>query len=142
VNYLIDTNVISEIRKGARCDANVAHWYSGIDGTCLYLSVIVLGEIRMGVEKARRRDPAHARALEKWLLEIDKVFGDRVLSMDRAVADEWGRLSAIRTLPAVDAILAATAKIHSMTFVTRDSFDTTDLDVRVLNPFVEPRSTA
>lgn len=135
MNYLIDTNVISELRKGARRDPNVARWYDEIDDTNLYLSVIVLGEIRKGVEKSRPRDPAHARALEKWLLEIGNAFGDRILSIDRAVADEWGRMSAIRTLPAIDALLAATAKVHGMTLVTRDSFDATGLDVRVLNPF-------
>ncbi len=135
MNYLIDTNVISEVRKGARCHPNVARWYSGINDASLYLSVIVLGEIRKGVEKARPRDPAHARALEKWLLEVGNAFEDRILLIDRAVSDEWGRMGAIRTLPAVDALLAATAKVHGMTLVTRDSFDATDLDVRVLNPF-------
>ena len=136
MNYLIDTNVVSEVRKGARCDSNVARWYARTHDASLYLSVIVLGEIRKGVEKARPRDPARARALENWLTEVGKAFGDRILPIDRAVADEWGRMSAIRTLPIVDALLAATAKVHGMTLVTRDSFDATGLDVRLLNPFV------
>jgi predicted nucleic acid-binding protein len=137
VNYLIDTNVISEVRKGASCDPDVARWYSGIDDAGLYLSAIVLGEIRRGVEKVRPRDPSRAHALEKWLADIGKAFGDRILSVDRAVADEWGRMSAIRTLPIVDALLAATAKVHGMTLVTRDAFDATDLGVLVLNPFAK-----
>jgi predicted nucleic acid-binding protein len=135
VNYLIDTNVISEVRKGTRCDPSVARWYDGIDGGNLYLSVLVLGEIRKGIEKARSHDATRARTLEKWLVEVGKAFGDRILSVDRVVADEWGRMSAIRPLPIIDALLAATAKAHGMTLVTRDTFDVTDLDVSVLNPF-------
>ncbi len=135
MNYLIDTNVISEVRKGNRCDANVARWYDGISDGSLYLSVLILGEIRKGVEKARTRDPARARALEKWLAEVGTAFGERILSVDRAVADEWGRMSAIRPLSVIDALLAATAKVHGMTLVTRDTNDIADLDVSVLNPF-------
>lgn len=136
MNYLIDTNVISEVRKGARCDPNVARWYDGIDDGSLYLSALVLGEIRKGVEKARPRDPAQARALEKWLSDVNKAFGDRILTVDRAVADEWGRMGATRPLPVVDALLAATAKVNGMTLVTRNTLDVADLDVSVLNPFL------
>jgi toxin FitB len=90
--FLIDTNVISEWRKGARCDANVASWFTSIDDNDLYLSVLVLGEIRRGIELLRRRDPVQARALESWLARVDVAFGDRILPIDREVADEWGRL--------------------------------------------------
>ncbi|MDE2266213.1 MAG: type II toxin-antitoxin system VapC family toxin [Alphaproteobacteria bacterium] len=135
MNYLIDTNVISEVRKGARCDPNVARWYDEIDDGSLYLSALVLGEIRKGVEKARSRDPTQARALERWLAEVNKTFGDRILTVDRVVADEWGKMGATRSLPVVDALLAATAKVHGMTLVTRNTLDVADLDVAVLNPF-------
>ncbi|MDE1987639.1 MAG: type II toxin-antitoxin system VapC family toxin [Alphaproteobacteria bacterium] len=135
MNYLIDTNVISEVRKGARCDPNVARWYDEIDDGSLYLSALVLGEIRKGVEKARSRDPTQARALERWLVEVNKTFGDRILTVDRVVADEWGKMGATRSLPVVDALLAATAKVHGMTLVTRNTLDVADLDVAVLNPF-------
>jgi hypothetical protein len=135
VNYLIDTNIISEVRKGKRCNSNVASWYEGIEDESLYLSVLVIGEIRRGIERVRLKDTAQANALENWLIAVDKAFGERILPVDRAVADEWGRLGASRPLPVIDGLLAATAKIHRMTLVTRNTTDIADLDVRVLNPF-------
>jgi predicted nucleic acid-binding protein len=135
VNYLIDTNIISEVRKGARCDANVARWYESIADDSLYLSVLVLGEIRKGIEKARSHDGMQARALEKWLAAVSKAFGERVLAIDHAVADEWGRMGAPRPLPVIDALLAATAKVHGMTLVTRNIRNVAGLGARVLNPF-------
>jgi toxin FitB len=135
VNYLLDTNIISEVRKGARCDANVARWYEGIEDRSLYLSVLVLGEIRKGIEKARPRDAAQARALEKWLGAIAKAFGERVLAVDHAVAEEWGRMGASRPLPVIDGLLAATAKVHGIVLVTRNVRDSAGLGVRILNPF-------
>jgi hypothetical protein len=135
VNYLIDTNIISEVRKGKRCNPNVASWYEGIEDESLYLSVLVIGEIRKGIERVRLKDTAQANALENWLIAFDKAFGGRILPVDRAVADEWGRLGASRSLPVIDGLLAATAKIHRMTLVTRNTTDIADLDVRVLNPF-------
>jgi len=135
VNCLIDTNVISEIRKGKRCNPNVARWYEGIANESLYLSVLVLGEIRKGVEKIRARDPAQALAIENWLLAVDKAFSGRILAVDRLVADEWGRLDAGRPLPVIDGLLAATARIHRMTLVTRNTADIAGLDISLLNPF-------
>lgn len=138
MNFLIDTNVISEIRKGERCDRNVAVWYASIEETDLYLSVLVTGEIRRGIERARRRDPRRAAVFERWLADLDTAFRDRILPIDRAVADEWGRLRAIRTVPPVDALLAATAKVHGMTLVTRNETHLVGLSAAVLNPFEAP----
>jgi len=135
VNYLIDTNVISEIRKGTKCDANVAAWWESVDDADIYLSVLVLGEIRKGVERARLNDPAQARALEKWLTTVVQSFGERILPIDQAVADEWGRMSAARPVSTVDALLAATAKVQGMTLVTRNVADIADLGAMVINPF-------
>jgi predicted nucleic acid-binding protein len=135
VNYLIDTNIVSEVRKGVRCDTNVARWYGILDDANLYLSVLVLGEIRKGIERCRARDPAQARALEKWLVEVDKAFGERILPVDSAVAYEWGRMNASRPLPVIDGLLAATAKVHGLTLATRDVRDVEGLGVRVVNPF-------
>jgi predicted nucleic acid-binding protein len=135
VNYLIDTNVISEIRKGKNCNTNVARWYKATADNSLYLSVLVLGEIRKGVEKIRDRDTAQALAIEKWLLAVDKAFGARILAVDRLVADEWGRLNAGRPLPVIDSLLAATARVNRLTLVTRNTADIADLDVQLLNPF-------
>jgi hypothetical protein len=135
VNYLIDTNIISEVRKGDRSDPNVAAWYGSIDDRDIYLSVLVLGEIRKGIERARSRDPGRARALETWLSAVRESFGDRVLAVDQSVADEWGRMSAKRPVSTIDALLAATAKIHRMTLVTRNVADIADLGAELLNPF-------
>jgi hypothetical protein len=135
VNYLLDTNIISEVRKGAKCDSNVAAWYDSIDDADIFLSVLVLGEIRKGVERARPRDPAQARALEKWLTTVAESFAERILSIDQAVADEWGRMGAKRSVSTVDALLAATAKVHGMTLATRNVSDVADLGADFINPF-------
>ena len=139
MNYLIDTNIISEVRKGERCDPNVAAWFDSIDDNELYLSVLVLGEIRRGVERARASDPTRARALDRWLAAVNESFAGRILAIDQAVADEWGNISAKRSAPVIDALLAATAKAHGMTLVTRNVRDVAGLGADVLDPF-EPRS--
>ncbi len=135
MNFLIDTNVISEVRKGERCDPAVATWWNGVAEDDLWLSPLVLGEIRKGVELARRRDPRKAEAIEAWLADVALGFGDRILPVDTAVAEHWGRINAIRPVPVVDALLAATAKANGLTLVTRNAADVAGLDVDVLNPF-------
>jgi predicted nucleic acid-binding protein len=99
VSYLIDTNVISEIRKGDRCNRQVASWYASIEDVEIYLSVLLLGEIRRGVERARAKGPARARALDRWLAVLQDSFADRILPIDNEVADAWGRMSAIDPCP-------------------------------------------
>lgn len=135
MSFLIDTNIISEIRKGDRCDTAVAAWWAGVAEDDLWLSALVLGEIRKGVELARRRDPQKAAVLETWLSDVVSGFGDRVLHVDAAVAEEWGRMNAIRPVPVIDALLAATAKANDLTLVTRNEADVAGLGVEVLNPF-------
>jgi len=135
MSYLIDNNIISEIRKGRRCDVNVARWYEAIEDASLYLSVMVIGEIRKGIEKLRPKNATQANMIEDWLEEVAKAFGDRILPIDGTVANEWGRLTAIRPLPVIDGLLAATAKVHRMTLVTRNIADIADLGVHVINPF-------
>ena len=135
MSFLIDTNVISEIRKGNRCDPGVATWWAEVAEDDLWLSALVLGEIRKGVELARRRDPQKAAALEAWLGEVVAGFADRVLPVDAAVAEEWGRMNAIRPVPVIDALLAATAKANGLTLVTRNEVDVAGIGVEVLNPF-------
>ena len=99
---------------------------------------MVLGEIRKGIELARPRDPAKADALEAWLVAINAAFGERILPIDRAVSDQWGRMSALRPLSTVDGLLAATAKVHRMVLVTRNEADVVGLGAEVLNPFNGP----
>lgn len=135
MNYLIDTNIISEIRKSARCDPNVAAWYESIDETAVYLSVLTLGEIRKGVERARPSDPSRARLLEDWLETVVRSFAERVLPVDRLVAEEWGRMSSRRPVSTIDALLVATAKVNRMTLATRNIADVADLGADLLNPF-------
>jgi predicted nucleic acid-binding protein len=135
VNYLIDTNIISEIRKSENCDPQVAAWYRSIRDEKIYLSVLVLGEIRKGIERARLKNSAQARALENWMTTLARSFSERILPVDRAVAEEWGRMSAKRPVSTVDALMAATAKVHGMTLVTRNVADVGDLGAIVVNPF-------
>jgi predicted nucleic acid-binding protein len=135
MSYLIDTNIISEVRKGDRCDPRVSNWYGSIADEDLFLSALVLGEIRKGVELARSRDPTKASALERWLGQVEGAFGGRVLGIDNAVADCWGRMNAVRTIPVIDGLMAATAAANDLTFVTRNDRDIVGLGAKVLNPF-------
>lgn len=123
------------MRKGPLCDAQVSAWFASIADEDLFLSTLVLGEIRKGVELARPRDPAKATALERWLREVEAAFDGRVLGIGIAVADQWGRMSAIRPIPTIDGLLAATALTHGLTLVTRDDGDVSGLGATVLNPF-------
>jgi len=135
VSYLLDTNVVSELRKGKRRDPRVAAWFASVDEASLFLSVLVLGELRQGVERVRRRDPASAARLERWLDTLALRHADRLLPVDERVADLWGRLSVPDPLPAVDGLLAATALVHDLTLVTRNVRDVQPTGVRTHNPF-------
>ena len=135
MSYLLDTNVISEVRKGERCDPHVTDWYASIADADLFLSTLVLGEIRKGVELARVHDPGKAAALEQWLGQVEVAFDGRVLGIDNAVAHRWGRMSALRPTPVVDCLLAATAAVNRLTLVTRNDGDVAGLGAKVLNPF-------
>jgi predicted nucleic acid-binding protein len=113
----------------------VSAWYASVADEDLFLSTLVLGEIRKGVELARPRDPGKAVALERWLGEVEAAFNGRVLGIDNAVSDQWGRMSAIRPLPAIDGLLAATALANGLTLVTRNDRDVAGLGAAVFNPF-------
>ena len=134
--FLLDTNVVSEVRKGRRSDPNVSNWYTGIGESQLFISSLTIGEIRRGIELVRRRgDIEQAEALETWLQTVVEGFSGRILSVDADVANTWGRMSALRPVPVVDGLLAATAVVHDMTLVTRDGSDVEGLGARVLDPF-------
>ncbi|WP_291865244.1 type II toxin-antitoxin system VapC family toxin [Bradyrhizobium sp.] len=135
MSFLIDTNIISEVRKGERCDPYVSAWYASIADEDLFLSTLVLGELRKGVELARPRDPDKAAALERWLRQVEAGFDGRVLGIDNAVSDQWGRMSAIRPIPVIDGLLAATAVTNGLTLVTRKDRDIAGLGAMLLNPF-------
>ena len=135
MSWLIDTNVISEVRKGARCHPAVAAWWAGVEERDLFLSVLTLGEIRRGIKALRPRDAARAATLDAWLGEVAEGFGPRVLGVDAAVAAAWGRMAAGRSVPVVDALLAATAAVHGLRLVTRNLGDVAGLGVAVVDPF-------
>ena len=133
--FLVDTNVISESRKGQRANPGVRAWFNAVARSDLWLSVIVIGEIRKGVELARPHDPTQAIALEHWLTGLRVRFADAILPVTPEIADRWGKLSAIRTRSAVDGLLAATALVHGLTFVTRNLAHVAHAGVNVVNPF-------
>lgn len=133
--YLIDTNVVSELRKGERADPAVAAWFAGLADEDVYLSALTLGEIRKGIESIRRRDPEAAQALESWLGRISDSYSDRVLGIDRAIAEEWGRMNVPDPLPVVDGLLAATAKVTGLTLATRNVADVARAGIDLFDPF-------
>jgi toxin FitB len=139
VRYLLDTSVISEVGKDQQSDPNVAAWYDSMPPESLCISALVIGEIRAGVEKLRVRQAERAAHFERRLILIIDLYADRIIGIDRRVAEQWGRLNASRRPPAVDALIAATALVHEMIVVTRNVRDFSAAGVQLLNPF-EPRS--
>lgn len=135
MSFLLDTNVLSEIRKGTNCNTNVRRWWESTTSADYYLSVIVAGEIHRGIEKLLKTNPDMARIFQSWLADVIREFGARVLPVDLATAEFWGKISSNRTLPLADGLLAATALAHDLTFVTRNTKDIKETGVRYLNPF-------
>lgn len=138
MNYLIDTSVISELRKGKRANSGVVSWFAGLADDEVFLSVLTLGEIRRGIESVRRCDSAAAAALESWLGRIADAHRDRIVPVDRAIAEEWGRMNAPDPLPVIDGLLAATAKVAGLTLATRNTGDIARSGVRFFDPFDAP----
>ena len=136
MSYLIDTNIVSELRKRDRVNAQLREWFDTVESHELFLSVVTVGELRRGIEVLGRRDPAAAAAIARWLRPLIEGLGDRVLAIDRPVAEEWGRLTASPGISPVDGLLAATARVHRLTLVTRNVKDVRHVDVHVVNPFV------
>jgi predicted nucleic acid-binding protein len=135
VKFLLDTNIISEIRKRDRADANVARWVARTSAKEIGTSVIVLAEIRRGIELKRRSDSDQAAALDRWFAQMRSRLEDRVLPVDESIAEAWARLSVPDPLPLIDGLLAATAKVHGLTLVTRNVADISRTGVSLLNPF-------
>jgi predicted nucleic acid-binding protein len=137
VSYLLDTNVVSEVRK-PNPNAGVAAWFNEADSADLYLSVLVVGEVRQGIERLRRRRARKQAALfERWLAVLKQAFADRLIPISANVAERWGRLNAAQPLPVIDGLLAATALEHDLTLVTRDTDTLAVSGARLLNPWRE-----
>ena len=135
MSYLLDSNIVSELRKREHADPHVRKWFAGVDDSELFLSVLTLGEIRRGIESIQRRDRPRALALNRWFHALVSGYEARVLLVDRNVAEEWGRMNAVATLPAIDSLLAATARVHGLTLVTRNTRDVARTGIPCLNPF-------
>ena len=137
MTYLLDTNVLSETRKRQPA-AGVADWIAATPPDRLYVSVLTLGEIEQGIARIRGRGDRHqASALERWLADVQAGFDDRILPVTLPVAAAWGRQQHARPLPVIDALIAATARVHALTVVTRNVKDLELAGVPVLNPFAE-----
>ena len=116
MSYLVDTNVLSELRKGKRCNRGVARWFGGVGDDEVFLSVLTVGEIRRGIERIRRRDEESAVVLENWLDLVVSEHGDRILPVSREVADAWGRLSVPDPLPVIDGLIALSSAMLGRNF--------------------------
>ncbi len=135
MSFLLDTNVISELRKDMNCNPKVLSWMQANLDVGYFLSVMTLGEIRNGIELLRRKDAAKADSIEQWLNQIWVDYADAILPVTQEIADRWGRLNCPNTLPTTDSLIAATAIVHDLTVVTRNVGDFTRSGVTVLNPF-------
>jgi predicted nucleic acid-binding protein len=135
LSYLVDTKVISELRKGERADPAVRAWFASVEDEEIFLSVLTVGEIRQGVERIRRRDLVAATALDRWLDRVVDMHRDRLVPVDRLVAEEWGRMNVPDPLPVIDGLLAATAKVTGLTLATRNVADVERTGVDLVNPF-------
>jgi predicted nucleic acid-binding protein len=134
MSYLLDTNIVSELRK-RNPDSQVLAWYGTVRPEDLYLSVLTIGEIRRGVEQLRRRDPVRAARMEWWLTGLRTSYRNRILEVDANIAEEWGRINVPNPLPVIDGVLAASAIVRGWTLVTRNVRDVKRCGVRLLNPF-------
>jgi hypothetical protein len=135
VKFILDTNIISEIRKGERAHPNVAKWVAQTPVKEIGTSVLVLAEIRRGIELKRRQDAAQAEALDRWFTQMRTRIADRVLPIDEPITEAWALMSAPDPLPFIDGLLAATAKVHELTLVTRNTADVMRTGVAILDPF-------
>jgi hypothetical protein len=132
--FLLDTNVVSELFRRDP-DAAVARWWRETSAPS-FLSVLVLGELRRGVERLTPRDPARAAVLDERVSGIARDYLTRTLPVTAEIADVWGRMSAQRVLAPVDGLLAATASVHGLTLATRNVKDIRGLDVPFVDPFI------
>lgn len=138
--YLIDTNVISEARKGTKANAGVIAFFRRCieRNERVYLSAITIGELRRGVDLIRHRgDDAQADLLEAWLNEVVRNYRECILSFDHDTAQAWGRLRVPHHEHPLDKQIAATALMHDLTLVTRNTGDFAQTGVRLLNPFAD-----
>lgn len=135
MSYLLDSNVLSQVRK-ARSDPGVVQWFGSVLSDQLHVSVLTIGELRQWqVRLAARGDEAQATSVAGWLDELVDALGDRVLPVDARVARVWGMRAPAQPRPVIDSLLAATAIVHGLTIVTRNTKDFKGTGVSLVNPF-------
>jgi predicted nucleic acid-binding protein len=130
--YLVDTNVLSEARRGS---GEARTWLRSVDPTTIYLSVITLGEIMKGIALRASTDVRAAASLTAWLETLRHDHSDRILPISDAVALAWGRLAAERPRSMADGLIAATAAVHAKIIVTRNGEDFADTRIPIINPW-------
>lgn len=135
MKYLVDTNVVSEVRKSTRADRQVLAWWDSVQTSRMYLHVLTIGEIHRGIVLLRETDPNQARFLGIWLKGLCRYFRQRLVTVDLPASLIWAEIQSRRTMPHVDALIAASAIRHDLTLVTRNVRDIEDTGVRFLNPF-------
>jgi predicted nucleic acid-binding protein len=136
VEYLLDTNVLSETRK-KQANSGVMEFLRSTDGAALYISVLTLGELRKGVVAKRRDDAEIASRLSAWVEGLEVSFADRIVGIDAASARLWGEWSGERPRTVIDTLLAATAVAKELTLVTRNIRDVQDIGAKLLNPWTD-----
>jgi predicted nucleic acid-binding protein len=139
VNYLVDTNVVSELKRGRNAAPTVTAWFAGVPAEQIFTSVVVLGEVRRGIELLGRRDKLQAEMLERWYAAMRRQLGARVLPVDEPVMVTWSRISVPDPLPAYDGLIAATALVHGMTVVTRNTTDFRRVGTTAVDPWSDAR---
>ena len=141
MGFLIDTNVLSELRKETKMDQNVRQWFNSIPSDDIFLSTLTVGEIRHGIELLRRRDPKAAVQLDTWLAEVLKDTGDRILPITNEISEQWGRFGIPDPVSVIEGLMAATAMVHGHILATRNVRDIEQTCVKFINPFNQ-RETA
>ena len=134
MTYLLDASIVSELRKRVP-DRHVAAWYDGARPAQVFLSVITIGEIQLGIERLRRKDPGQAERLEEWLHGLHTRYADHIIGIDAKAAEEWGRMNIPDPVPVLGGLLAASAKVRGWTLVTRNTAQVANTGVQLLNPF-------
>jgi len=135
VTVLLDTNILSELRKGSQANANVRAWATSVDPDDRFTSIMCVAELMKGAQLRGRKDAGGGAALERWIGLVVADFDQRILPVDLAVSSVWARLMAQRSRPPIDALIAATAIAHGCTLVTRNVADFEGTGAILFNPW-------
>ena len=135
MSFLVDTNVLSELRKRHRANTAVRDWAATAGWSSFHTSWVSIAEMKRCAALARRNDPAQAASLEAWIAEIVQRLGDRILPVERRIAELWAEFMVSDPRPPFDALIAATARVHGLTLITRNVRDFAPMNVPILDPW-------